>query len=133
LRIAALSGVEVQLILSASNNQRLTAWAQDSYYDELLASGVKIALYRPHFLHAKHLSVDENIALVGSINLDIRSFALNAEIGLLCYNRGVVARMREVEAGYLADADTVTLDEWRRRPAWRRSREGIARLADSLM
>ena len=133
LRIAALSGVEVQLILSASNNQRLTAWAQDSYYDELLASGVKIALYRPHFLHAKHLSVDENIALVGSINLDIRSFALNAEIGLLCYDRDVVARMREVEAGYLADADIVTLEHWRRRPAWRRSREGIARLADSLM
>ncbi len=133
LRIAALSGVEVQLILSASNNQRLTAWAQDSYYDELLASGVKIALYRPHFLHAKHLSVDDGIALVGSINLDIRSFALNAEIGLLCYDRGVVARMREMEAEYLADADFVTLGAWRRRPAWRRSREGIARLADSLM
>ena len=133
LRIAALSGVEVQLILSASNNQRLTAWAQDSYYDELLASGVKIALYRPHFLHAKHLSVDDDIALVGSINLDIRSFALNAEIGLLCYDCEVVARMREVEAGYLAAADIVTLAGWRRRPAWRRSREGIARLADSLM
>ncbi|MGH8062537.1 MAG: cardiolipin synthase [Pseudoxanthomonas sp.] len=133
LRIAALSGVEVQLILSASNNQKLTAWAQDSYYDELLASGVKIALYRPHFLHAKHLSVDDDIALVGSINLDIRSFALNAEIGLLCYDRDVVARMREVEADYLADADVIAVEQWRRRPAWRRSREGIARLADSLM
>ena len=133
LRIAALSGVEVQLILSASNNQRLTAWAQDSYYNELLASGVKIALYRPHFLHAKHLSVDDEIALVGSINLDIRSFALNAEIGLLCYDRGVVARMREVEADYLAHADIITLDTWRRRATWKRSREGIARLADSLM
>ncbi|MEO8364706.1 MAG: cardiolipin synthase [Pseudoxanthomonas sp.] len=133
LRIAALSGVEVQLILSASNNQRLTSWAQDSYYDELLASGVKIARYRPQFLHAKHLSVDDDIALVGSINLDIRSFALNAEIGLLCYGREVVARMREVEADYLADADLVTLESWRRRAAWKRSREGIARLADSLM
>ena len=133
LRIAALSGVEVQLILSASNNQHLTAWAQDSYYDELLASGVRIALYRPHFLHAKHLSVDDGVALVGSINLDIRSFALNAEIGLLCYDAGVVARMRAVEADYLAHADTVELAAWRRRPAWRRSREGIARLADSLM
>jgi cardiolipin synthase len=133
LRIAALSGVEVQLILSASSNQRLTAWAQDSYYGELLASGVRIALYRPHFLHAKHLSVDEDIALVGSINLDIRSFALNAEIGLLCYDRGVVARMREIEADYLARSDTVTLDGWRRRATWKRSREGIARLADSLM
>ena len=133
LRIAALSGVEVQLILSASNNQRLTAWAQDSYYDELLAAGVKIALYRPHFLHAKHMSVDDGIALVGSINLDIRSFALNAEIGLLCYDRSVVTRMRDVEAAYLADADVVTLHAWRKRPAWKRSREGIARLADSLM
>ena len=133
LRVAALSGVEVQLILSASNNQRLTAWAQDSYYDELLACGVQIALYRPHFLHAKHLSVDDDIALVGSINLDIRSFALNAEIGLLCYDAGVVARMREVEADYLAQATPLHADLWRRRPAWRRSREGIARLADPLM
>ena len=133
LRIAALSGVDVQLILSASNNQRLTAWAQESYYAELLASGVKIALYRPHFLHAKHMSVDDGMALVGSINLDIRSFALNAEIGLLCYDAGVVARMRQVEASYLAESDEVLLDPWRKRPAWRRSRDGIARLADTLM
>ena len=90
-------------------------------------------MYRPHFLHAKHLSVDDDIALVGSINLDIRSFALNAEIGLLCYDAGVVARMREVESDYLANADMVQLASWKRRPAWHRSREGIERLADSLM
>ncbi|EKU26764.1 cardiolipin synthetase [Xanthomonas translucens pv. graminis] len=133
LRIAALSGVDVQLILSESSNQRLTAWAQEAYYDELLRSGVKIALYRPCFLHAKHLSVDEGIALVGSINLDIRSFALNAEIGVLCYCAEVVQRLRAVEADYLADARALSLQEWRKRPTWRRSREGIARLADALM
>ncbi|WP_369941365.1 cardiolipin synthase [Xanthomonas medicagonis] len=133
LRIAALSGVDVQLILSESSNQRLTAWAQEAYYDELLRSGVKIALYRPCFLHAKHLSVDEGIALVGSINLDIRSFALNAEIGVLCYCSEVVQRLRAVEADYLADARVLSLEAWRKRPAWRRSREGIARLADALM
>ena len=94
---------------------------------------MKIALYKPHFIHAKHMSVDDSIALVGSINLDIRSFALNAEIGLLCYDRGVVARMREVEADYLRDADRIELARWRERPLWRRSGEGIARLADSLM
>lgn len=133
MRIAALSGVEVQLILSASNNQRLTAMAQHACYEELLACGVRIALYRPHFLHAKHMSVDDDVALVGSINLDIRSFALNAEIGLLCYDRDVVAGMRAIEAGYLADAQQVTLEAWRARPGWRRSVEGIARLADSFM
>lgn len=133
LRIAALSGVDTQLILSASNNQRLTTWAQESYYGELLQSGVRIAHYRPHFLHAKHLSVDDNMALVGSMNLDIRSFALNAEIGMVCYDADVVTRMRQVEAEYLARSDILTLEEWNLRPAWRRSREGMARLADSFI
>ncbi|KAB7763677.1 cardiolipin synthase [Xanthomonas maliensis] len=133
LRIAGMSGVDVQLILSERNNQRLAAWAQEAYFEDLLRSGVKIALYRPHFLHAKHLSVDEDIALVGSINLDIRSFALNAEIGMLCYDQGVVQRLRQIEADYLSQARPLELEQWRRRPAWRRSREGIARLADALM
>jgi cardiolipin synthase len=133
LEIAALSGIEVQLILSKSNNQHLTAWAQDSYIDTLLAAGVRIALYRPQFLHAKHLTVDDEIALVGSINLDIRSFALNAELGLLCYDREVVAQLRRIEADYLADADIVDIDQWRKRPAWQRSLAGIARLADSFL
>lgn len=133
LRIAALSGVRVQLILSARNNQRLTAWAQESYYSELLACGVEIALYEPHFLHAKHLSVDEEVALVGSINLDIRSFALNAEIGLLSYDTRVVATLRQIEQRYLDQSHRVDPVIWRQRPAWRRSRDGIARLADSLM
>ena len=133
LRIAALSGVQVQLILSASTNQRLTSWAQEAYYDELLRSGVRIALYEPHFLHAKHLTVDEDIALVGSINLDIRSFALNAEIGMLCYDRGMVRQLAQIEADYLQQSRQLALATWRQRPAWKRSREGIARLADALM
>lgn len=133
LRIAALSGIDVRLILSASNNQRLTAAAQRSWYEDLLDAGVRIALYRPHFLHAKHLRVDDDIALIGSINLDIRSFALNAEVGLLCYDAGIAARLRAIEDSCLADADEPTLAQWRRRPAWQRSVEGIARLADSFM
>lgn len=133
LEIAALSGIEVQLILSKSNNQHLTAWAQDSYLDTLLAAGVRIAMYRPHFLHAKHLSVDGEIALVGSINLDIRSFALNAELGLVCYDREVVARLRRIESDYLADAEIIDADRWRHRPHWQRSLAGIARLTDSFL
>ena len=133
LCIAALSGIEVRLILSHSNNQRLTAWAQASYYDELLQAGVQIHLYRPHFLHAKHLSVDDDIVLVGSINLDIRSFALNAEAGILCYDAGVARQLHAIEADYLTCADTMDAATWRARPAWRRSIEGIARLADSFL
>ena len=133
LRIAALSGVDVQLVLSATNNKRLLLLAQQSYYEELLEAGVRIALYQPHFMHAKHLSVDDSVALVSSINLDIRSFALNAEIGLLCYDARVVARMHEIEADYLLHSEMLSLDQWRRRPSWRRSLEGLSRLADSFM
>lgn len=133
LRIAALSNVDVQLILSASNNQPLTAWAQHAYYEELLSCGVKIALYQPNFLHAKHLSVDDEVALIGSINLDMRSFALNAEIGMLCYNRDIVAQMQAIETQYLAHSEQLSLEIWRQRAPWRRSLEGIARLADSFL
>ena len=79
------------------------------------------------------MSVDEEIALVGSLNLDIRSFALNAEIGLICYDQRVVARMREIEAEYLADARHLSLEQWQARPRFKRSLEGIARLADSFL
>jgi cardiolipin synthase len=133
LRIAALSGVEVTLILSCTSNQRLAAWAQGAYFDDLLAAGVRIARHRPHFLHAKHLSVDEDIALIGSINLDIRSFALNAEVGLLCYDREVVSRLRAIEDTCIADADVVDATAWRKRPRWQRTRDGLARLADPLI
>lgn len=133
LRIAALSGVEVVLILSYTSNQRLAAWAQASYFDELLDAGVRIVRHRPRFLHAKHLSIDDDIALIGSINLDIRSFALNAEVGMLCYGREVVARLHAIEAACLADGESVDAAQWRRRPGWQRTRDGLARLADSLI
>lgn len=133
LRIAALAGVDVTLILSRSSNQTLTAWAQASYFGDLLAAGVRIALHRGHFLHAKHLSVDDGIALIGSINLDIRSFALNAEVGLLSYDPAVVARLHAIEDDCLADSEIVDPVAWKRRPPWRRTRDGIARLADSLL
>ena len=94
---------------------------------------LRIALHRPRFLHAKHLSVDDDVALIGSINLDIRSFALNAEVGLLSYDAGVVARLQAIEAARLAESDLVDPAQWARRPRWQRTRDGIARLADSVL
>ena len=73
------------------------------------------------------------IAVLGSINMDIRSFALNAEIGLICYDRALVKQLCEIEDGYLRESRQLDLQQWRSRPTWRRSREGIARLADALM
>jgi len=79
------------------------------------------------------MSVDEDIAVLGSINMDIRSFALNAEIGLICYDRPLVQQLCAIEDDYLRQSRLLDLEQWRQRPAWKRSREGIARLADALM
>ncbi len=125
--------MEVRLIVSLHGNQRLTHFAQCSYYEDLLAAGVHIHLYRPHFLHAKHLSVDDSIALLGSTNIDIRSFALNAEVSLILYDRDAVQRLRAVQERCIAASDELDLATWRSRPLSQRVLQNLARLADSVL
>ncbi len=133
LRSAVLRGVDVRLVLSMHANQLVTQLAQRSYYDELLAAGVKIYLYRPKFLHAKHWSIDDGIVVIGTANIDIRSFALNAELNMLIYDPLVVAKVKALQERYFADSQLLEAEEWRKRPLWARTVQGVARLADSLL
>jgi cardiolipin synthase len=133
LRSATRRGVEVRLIVSSHGNQRLTQFAQRSYYEQLLKAGVHVHLYRPHFLHAKHLSVDDSIALLGSTNIDIRSFALNAEVSLILYDREAVQGLRAVQERCIADSDELDLASWQSRPPSQRVLQNLARLADSVL
>ncbi|MDB6067448.1 MAG: cardiolipin synthetase 2 [Pedosphaera sp.] len=130
---AVRRGVDVNLVLSKHANQWVTQMAQHSYYDELLSAGVKIHLYKPRFLHAKHLSIDGDVVLVGSTNIDIRSFALNAEVNVLIYDAKVAAKIRALQENYFAHSHLLTAAEWNKRPAVMRTIEGVARLADSLL
>lgn len=130
---AARRGVTVRLIVSKHANQLLSQLAQRSYYEELLDSGVRIHLYRPRFLHAKHLTVDNDVALIGSANIDIRSFALNSEVNLLIYDAGVVERLRTIQQRYFTDSDLLTAEQWAKRPLVSRTLQGVARLADTLL
>ena len=88
----ARRGVTVDLIVDAESNKPMVQLAQQSYYDAMLRAGVAIHRHRGSFLHAKHMSVDDDVALVGSSNLDIRSFALNAEVSVLICDRAVRRR-----------------------------------------
>jgi cardiolipin synthase A/B len=133
VRSAVLRGVEVHLVLSEHANQLVTQLAQRSYYDGLLAAGVIIHLYQPRFLHAKHLSIDGHIVLIGSTNIDIRSFALNAEVNVLIYDSKVAAELRRVQEGYFAASKLLKAEEWGRRPMRTRVAQNVARLADSLL
>src|SRR3954466_12584924 len=97
---AVLRGVEVHLVVSEQIDQYLVGLGQRSFYDELLEGGVRIHSYATRFLHAKHVSIDDSIALIGSSNMDIRSFALNAEVMLVVYDANVVADLRRIQQRY---------------------------------
>jgi cardiolipin synthase len=130
---ARLRGLEVQLFVSEIGDQGSVWHAQRSYYGALLRAGVRIFLYPgPYILHAKHLSIDDDVAVIGSSNMDIRSFALNFEISLLVRGASFVSALREVEDGYREIGRELTLDEWQREPASATFLDGVARLTSAL-
>jgi cardiolipin synthase len=129
----ARRGVAVDLIVDQESNKPLVQLAQQSYYDTMLSAGVSIHRHTGSFLHAKHMSVDDDVALIGSSNLDIRSFALNAEVSVLIYDRSVVAQLHKIQQGYLEHTSLVTPDERRQIRLPRRVLENLARLTDSLL
>ena len=134
IRAASLrGGVDVHLVLSRHANQMITQFAQRSYYDDLLEAGIQIHLYRPRFLHAKHLTIDKDIALIGSTNMDIRSFALNAEVNLLVYDPAVVQQLRTVQEQYFVNSDRLEAATWSLRPLGARVAHNTARLMDSFL
>ena len=133
LQTAVLRGVEVHLIVPLQDDQVLVNLAQKSYYEELMESGVRICRYGKRFLHAKHVTIDDTIAWIGSSNMDIRSFALNAEIVLLFYDRRVCARLAEAQARYMRDGEALDPAVWNRRPALTKVAQNLARLLSPLL
>jgi cardiolipin synthase len=133
LKTAVLRGVEVHLVVSQLTDQYLVSFAQQSYYSELLLAGIQVHLYKGRFLHAKHVTFDDEIALLGSSNVDIRSFVLNAEVTFIAFDRGVVERLLRVQNRYFGASASLTLDAWEQRTIGRRICENLARLAGPLL
>ncbi|HKB41548.1 MAG TPA: cardiolipin synthase [Gemmataceae bacterium] len=133
MQTAALRGVEVHLVVSEMGDHPIVSLAQESYYEELLEAGIRIHPYRKNFLHAKHLSIDNAVAVIGSSNLDIRSFALNAEVMLMLYDSDVVSRLAAEQERYYANAELLTLATWQQRSFGRKLAENLARLLSPLL
>lgn len=130
---AAQRGVEVELFVSEVADQFMVFHAQRSYYRELLEAGVRIRLYpSPYVLHSKFFTVDDDLAVIGSSNLDYRSFALNYECVLLVSSAEVVERLAVVQDRYRRLSRELTLEEWRARP-WREAYvDNVMRLTAAL-
>jgi cardiolipin synthase len=130
---AAERGVDVQLFACEVADQFMVYHAQRSYYETLLRSGVRIFLYeKPTVLHSKHFTVDDDVAVIGSSNMDMRSFSLNFEVSLMVRGSRFVDQVRLIEDDYRSRSHEVTLAAWLSRPAGLQVLDNIARLTAAV-
>ena len=130
---AARRGVAVTLNVPERLDSVLARYAGAACFAELLDAGVQITRYRPDLLHTKAITVDGRIAVLGSVNIDMRSLWLNFEISLFIYDRACVGRVRELQERYLRDSALLHPQAWRERPLAARVAEGVLRLMGPLL
>jgi len=130
---ACQRGIHVELFVSEEGDQAIVYHAQRSYYEALLRAGVKIWMYKkPFILHTKSLTIDDEVAIVGSSNMDMRSFGLNMEISMLVRGEEFVRQMRIVEDKYRSLSRELTLEEWEKQPLRSTVLDNLARLTSAL-
>ncbi len=130
---AAQRGVDVVIVNSEIMDQKAVGYAQRSYYETLLNAGVRIFLYkRPVLLHSKFITIDDDIAVIGSSNLDIRSFQLDLEVSLMVYDSSVVSQLITITESNIKDSNTLDAERWKARGIYRHIKENLARLTASL-
>ena len=134
MRTAALTGVDVRVMIPYKTDAKLVEWASRSYVHEVVSAGVKIYLYQKGFNHSKLLVSDDSMCTVGSSNVDFRSFENNFEGNAFIYDRDMALRMKEV---YMNDVkDSVLLDDVENldhRPFLKRLWESLVRLLSPLL
>jgi cardiolipin synthase len=133
LRIAALSGVEVRIMVPRRKDQLLVHWASASYLGELLEAGVKVYYYEDGFIHSKTIAVDGLIVSIGSANWDIRGFELNFETNAVVYDREFVEEHVLAFERDLQSCTQLTKEAYEQRGIGPRIKESLARLASPVL
>jgi cardiolipin synthase len=130
---AAQRGVRVSILNSEAMDQWMVGHAQRSYYEELLRAGVHIYLYKkPQLVHEKFISIDNSVGIIGSSNLDIRSFELNMECVVVAYSPKVAKKLARHQDELLQHSHEVHLQNWKQRSVWQSFLDSIARLTSAL-
>ena len=133
LQMAALSGVDVRLMVSQKSDSSYVDPAARSYYADLLEAGMKIYELKGKFLHAKTLITDDTLSVIGSANLDFRSFETNFEINCYLYDPQIALRNKEIFLQDMEQCREVYYEEWIKRPKWKKFFESVMRLFAPLM
>ena len=133
LQVAALAGIDVRLMLPARSDSKVVDLASHSYLDDMMKAGVKILFYKPGFLHSKLLIIDDMLSVIGSANMDFRSFEHNFEVNAFVYDREFTARMAGVFEDDASRCHALTPGEWFNRPRPRRWAESLMRVFSPLL
>jgi cardiolipin synthase len=133
MEVAARRGLRVTLVVPRANDSLWAAWASKAQFARLLRAGVEIWEFQPGFLHSKTVSVDDEIAIVTTANLDRRSYEINFETSVVVHDNGFAEQLRHLQSSYLAQSRRVDADRWARRPARQRFIEHFANLVSPLL
>ena len=133
VKVSALSGVDVKLIVPNKPDHHLVYWASRSYFQELMEAGVRIYEYEKGFIHSKYITVDGLITSIGTANMDIRSFTHNMELNAFLFNREVTTRLDEIFAEDLSQSREIVLEEYLQRNFIIRMKESFNRLFSPLL
>ncbi|MGG6313067.1 cardiolipin synthase [Paenibacillus macerans] len=131
LKTAALSGVDVRVVLPAVPDSKVVYWASLSYVQELLQTGVRFFLYEKGFIHAK-VTIADDLAFSGSANMDFRSFCGQFELDAFFYNRKTVDRLLRDFYSDLNVSKEIKLGQYEKRPQLQKYKEVFARLLSPL-
>ena len=133
LRIAALSGVDVRVMIPNKPDHPLVYWATTSFAGELLEAGVRTYTYENGFIHAKTITVDDIVSSIGTANWDIRSFRLNFETNAVIYDPQFAEQQRRHFEDDLKVSNELTKERYAKRSVMVRAKEGVARLFSSVL
>ena len=133
LIIAALSGISVKLLVPGISDSRLVNHAARSCYADLLNAGVDIYQYNKGFVHAKTMVTDTSIAIIGTANMDQRSFDLNFEVNAIVYDPEIANQLKSVFFEDLKDAERIDVTAWNERAWYKVLLEQVARLVSPLL
>ena len=133
MQTAAMSGVDVRLMVPLKPDGFWLRWANDSYFAEVLLAGIRVYTFAPGFLHSKCVVMDDDCCSVGSTNMDFRSFENNFEANAFVYDRETALKVKEIFLSDLRHCREVKLSEWGHRSYGRRLLESCTRILSPLL
>lgn len=133
LKVAALSGLDVRIMLPSRSDSKIVYWASRSYIAELLDAKIKVHLYTSGFNHSKVITIDNNFSSIGTANMDNRSFEDNFEVTAMIYDRQITNQLEEQFLADLSHSTQLQKRQWSRRPRSEQVKEAVARLFSPLL